>query len=112
MEGFADLLTVAAVAGFTGAAGYGLHTLRASNDYREATIFIIATASANAAFRMFTLFHRLTDKPYPMPWTLNIALLLQLSFAISLFLFLAVTYNGPKQQPLTVVLTLDEPDGR
>lgn len=104
---FANLTTAASLALFIAASGYGIAALRHRTPYRETILFITFVAVANAAFRAFTLWHRLHDEPLPQPFSTNTALVLQVGLAVSLLLIAAVARLSAKTQPPIVGVVTD-----
>lgn len=87
---FADFASMVSAVAFTIAAVYGFEALRQGARLRATIIYITVVAAANAAFRYYASWIRVNDYEFPQPVSSDIALVLQISLAVSLLLIASV----------------------
>lgn len=91
------LLTLLAGIGFLAASVFGVLTYRRTNFSKSAIGYVTAVAAGNAAFRIFTLWHRIHDRPLPS-WATDVALTLQVGLAYVLLMVVALGYQRARNE--------------
>ena len=76
--------------GFVIATRYGIIAIVRGGPFMAATWYVTIIAAANAAFRVFTLYHRVLRYDFPQPETTRVALFLQITLAMAFVLIFSV----------------------